>query len=236
MQRNWRHSEDYAFTRELSPALWAWQFLRRNPDYRKDYEWFIDTWQALEADYGKAPERDFAHWKLDPRAYAPQEMTQDFCDEDRSCASPDGDQVLIECAMGAKWGFYKFPNSPDIEFPQVPEKLIWREPDIVLPAINAEPAPYEMDIRLDLRLPINGQLELLKQQMVVRRKQISSQGEGWNQQSLVRYLRLLDATGDIATAQNELYLDSVARFEDDALQVKRLLKGGYRLLSISKIR
>lgn len=236
MQRNWRDPQDYTFTSELSPELWAWQFLRRNPDYQHDYAWFIETWQALEADYGRAPERDFAHWKLDPRAYAPAGMTRDLCEDDKSCASPDGDQVLIECAMGARWGFYKFPNSPEVEFPAVPEKLLWREPHIDLIEPAGEPAPHEFDIRLDARLPVKQQMELVKNRLVQRHKQFFSQPDGWTQQTLTRYLRLLDAGADIEAAQNTLYLDSSTCFEDDSQQVEKLLDGDYRLLAISRIR
>ena len=31
----WRNPDDYAYTRELSRELWAWEFLRRDPEYRK---------------------------------------------------------------------------------------------------------------------------------------------------------------------------------------------------------
>ena len=39
----------------------------------------------------------------------------------------DEDKVLIECWMGSKWGFYKFPLSPDTDMPLIGEQLLWRE-------------------------------------------------------------------------------------------------------------
>lgn len=37
-RRNWRDIADYAFTEELSFLGWGWEFLRRNPDYQRDYK------------------------------------------------------------------------------------------------------------------------------------------------------------------------------------------------------
>ncbi len=39
----------------------------------------------------------------------------------------DGDKVLIECAMGARWGFYKFPPAPQDADPVGERRLVWRE-------------------------------------------------------------------------------------------------------------
>lgn len=65
----------------------------------------MQTWLVLEADYGAPPERDSQAWKADPRAYlnVAEDCTADDC-------SVDQDKVLIECALGAKCGFYQFPR------------------------------------------------------------------------------------------------------------------------------
>ena len=237
MQRDWRNPDDYAFTRDLSPELWAWQFLRRNPEYRKDYDWFISAWRELEADYGVAPNRDFSRWKLDPRAYAPDEMTQGFCEEDKSCASPDGDKVMIECAMGAKWGFYKFPNPPDIEFPDVPDKLIWRELDIQAREPASETQTYETDLRFDLRLPLSEQLTSARRQLISRQRRFQQRGEGFSIDRLTRYLRLIDA-GD---SNNHEIADQLYEGNKEILEKHRQLstiicQADYRLLAISTIK
>lgn len=59
----------YSHCTGLTRDQWAWEFLRRNPDYQADFRRFIALWQALEADYGAPPNRDFQRWKRDPRAY-----------------------------------------------------------------------------------------------------------------------------------------------------------------------
>jgi len=61
----------YALCATLTRDQWAWEFLRRNPEYQSDYRTFITLWRALEADYGAPPHRNFSQWKLDPRAYGP---------------------------------------------------------------------------------------------------------------------------------------------------------------------
>lgn len=235
MQRDWRNPNDYRFTETLSPELWAWQFLRRNPEYRRDYEWFISNWRALEADYGKAPDRDFAKWKLDDRAYAPDEMTQGLCENDKSCASPDGDRILIECAMGAKWGFYKFPNAPDVEFPAVPGQLLWREQDTWLPDMNHPAKPHEIDVRLDLRLPSQQQLMELKRLMAVQQSAYQK-SRGWNMERLCRYLRLLDADNEETLIRQMLYADNAGEYERDLRQARDLRDSDYRLLVIGIIK
>ena len=45
----------YAPCAGLTRDQWAWEFLRRNPDYQRDYRAFIAIWRALEADYGAPP-------------------------------------------------------------------------------------------------------------------------------------------------------------------------------------
>jgi len=231
--RDWRNPDDYAFTNDLSSELWAWQFLRRNPGYRKDYDWFVTAWRALEADYGVAPNRDFPRWKLDERAYAPDEMTQNFCDNDKSCASPGGSKVMIECAMGAKWGFYKFPNSPDIEFPDVPGKLIWREFDLRVAKPAGEAQSFEIDLRFDLRLSLYEQLRSARQQLIIQQRQ--QQGDEFGVDTLTAYLRLIDArdSSDHEILE-QLYEGDLERLAGSRQRAFELCEKDYRLLLVKK--
>ncbi len=79
MTRDWHNAEDYTYTAHLNRAQWAWEFLRRHPGYRADWQWFWQTWRALEADYGAPPQRDFARWKRDPRAFRQESGTAGGC-------------------------------------------------------------------------------------------------------------------------------------------------------------
>lgn len=186
---------DYAHCASLTRDQWAWEFLRRNPDFQTDYRQFITLWQALETDYGTPPKRDFSRWKLDPRAYGPLQGRDALGSPSGELCLGENDRILIECWMGAKWGFYKFPLDPERTTPPSPDELSWRPP----PAPGTPPdAPFRLDISFDLALPLPPQLETAKFRLASRvaelrreglaaPKTVANQRESWT-----RMLRLLD--------------------------------------------
>lgn len=166
-------TDAYAYCAVLTRDQWAWEFLRRNPDYQSDYRRFITLWHALEADYGAPPHRDFSKWKRDPRAYGPLpgDVERD-APSGELCVGED-DRVLLECWMGAKWGFYKFPLDPGRGTPPDPDELSWRPPP--------QPAPHldeacRLDVSFDLSLPLPPQLEAAKFRLVGRAAELRRQG------------------------------------------------------------
>jgi hypothetical protein len=66
---DWRRPLAYVSTEGLDAAHWAWEFLRRNPRYQADWQILDAVWQALEARYGRPPDRDFCARRLDPCAW-----------------------------------------------------------------------------------------------------------------------------------------------------------------------
>jgi hypothetical protein len=66
---NWHSEPDYEFTAALTCKGWAWEFLRRNPDYRSAYASFLDEAKAVEFEYG-------ADWRTNPeaRTYIPPKL------------------------------------------------------------------------------------------------------------------------------------------------------------------
>jgi hypothetical protein len=66
---NWRRQETYDYIDQLSPAGLAWEFLRRNADYRRDYDRLMPDTRM------QANEALTAHWGLrfpdrsDPRRH-----------------------------------------------------------------------------------------------------------------------------------------------------------------------
>ncbi len=156
----------YAYCATLTRDQWAWEFLRRNPQYQADYTQFIAIWRALEADYGAPPNRDFTRWKQDPRAYGPLDAatTETLNPISGDLCIGEDDRVFIECWMGAKWGFHKFPLDPERVVPG-PDELSWRPP----PQSDVEVGePYRLDIRFDLSLPLPPQLDAAKFRLVCR--------------------------------------------------------------------
>lgn len=212
----------YAHCETLTREQWAWEFLRRNPEYQADYRQFIDIWQTLEAEYGTPPHRDFLRWKQDPRAYGPlpgdteraiESATGEFC-------LGENERVFIECWMGAKWGFYKFPLDPQRDMPPglhppppTGERPVWHKgadagPNPIdeisfrpppAPAPRKPDDPYRLDIAFDLSLPLPPQLEAAKFRLVGRAAELRRAGHtaplsvASQRTAWTRLLRVLDA-------------------------------------------
>ncbi len=56
MPQEWRSEAAYAYLNDLTPAELAWEFLRRNPEYRRDYR--------ATAAQAELPESLIAQWGL----------------------------------------------------------------------------------------------------------------------------------------------------------------------------
>ena len=170
---------DDSLYKQLDIGQWAWEFLRRNPEYRADYDEFIATWQALEAEYGAPPNRDFFRWKQDPRASRP--AWDPSLSTGAACVTNDEDQQLIECWMGAKWGFYQFPQNPDWSALQLATPINWRPP----PAFDlrsGDDSPNRQKLNFDLSLPLPAQLEAARQWLIGEQIKLRRQGQPvpWN--------------------------------------------------------
>ena len=195
---DWSDCDAYSFTQSLTREQWAWEFLRRNDDYIRDYAWFIQTWQELEKDYGKPPNRDFQRWKKDPRAYRSAKELEHAYESTDCAGEDDGTMLLIECCMGARWGFYMFPQDPGLSAAQLAEPICWHpcEPAVeVLSGSDSASDDYQLDLRFDLSLPLKSQLDKARQILGARRKTIKSQLQSSINNSIVlwtRCLRLLD--------------------------------------------
>lgn len=236
-QRNWRQPEDYAYTEVLETGQWAWEFLRRNKGYQQDWQWFYDRWQALESRYGKPPERDFQRWKNDSLAYRKLE------DADGDCLV-ELDSVLIECWMGEKWGFYKFPLDPATEQPRIGEQLSWRELEESAHVVKGAGSLYleghagRIALGFDLELPLRSQFETakrflqmhqarLRREGVLTLQSVSSHSEKWT-----LMLRLLDGLragedlGDIYTVIGQGSAEGTAA--NLLAETEALVNGGYR--------
>jgi hypothetical protein len=231
----WNEPECYACTHSFDGAQWAWQFLRRNPQYQAEWSAFNQVWAALEAAYGRPPQRDFCAWRADPRAWV---SVQDCPDGD---CRVDRDKVLIECAMGARWGFYKFPASPADDDPVGGQRLQWRQQvDEGIPVVGHDDHewlgddPARVALGFDLALPLRDQFERAKRalQLMQRRRQKSGQVKAVSLKTqraeLTLMLRLLDAE---AAAVDEASLSTIS--EDWRVMLERaheLRDGAYRRL------
>lgn len=196
---NWREPGIYEYTHALNADQWAWEFLRRNNDYRSDYQWFIQTWQTLEQRYGKPPRRNYSRWQQDPLAWRISSSQQ----TDQDCTM-DGERLQIECWMGQKWGFYKFPNDPSLCAPITADQLAWRETHTEAALITDEnKTSYLTDhsrvaLGFDLSMPLKQQWDDSRKILAILQRQllknspdkicrIATQRASWN-----TCLRILD--------------------------------------------
>ena len=224
----WRDHARYAALAGLPLTCLAWEFLRRNPDYRRDYAWFMETWQALERDYGRPPQRDFHRWRQDPRAWR---------------AGAAGEDLLIECWMAERWGLARFPLDPTLASHRLEAAPAWHELAVSLQGDGDEDAAaeYRPLLRFDLRAPLEKQMDEARRILMARQRQLrrAARLEPAGAQAgdvLVAYLRLLDAeaggvSADAAVAA--LGADHVLpeAAPDDLLARARALRDGdYRFL------
>lgn len=235
---DWKNPDDYTFCETLSREQWAWEFLRRNPDYRHEWAEFIATWRALEADYGKAPNRDFQRWKADPRAY----VLEDEIDCDSDSCKVDDNKVMIECHLGARWGFYKFPLDPATDTPEIGEQLLWREVLRGAREVTVDEAAWlaqegHIALGFDLDLPLREQLEVAKRHLQALQHRFRRSGGVMRTirsetGRLVLMLRLLD--GSESGAGDEALASQLPDCGDDCREILaeavRLRDGGYRQL------
>ena len=172
---DWRNANDYSFAAQLNAGQWAWEFLRRNAGYQSDWHWFSAAWKRLEARYGKPPARDFQAWQRDPDAYR-------VVDDSAGDCRVDEDKVLIECWMGSKWGFYKFPLDPATDQPRIGEQLSWRpvpeEVSVIDVADPADPGEdvFRLALAFELDLPLRPQLEVAQRFLQRRQAYLRKQG------------------------------------------------------------
>ncbi len=233
----WRDPQSYAYTETLTAPLWAWEFLRRNPVYQQERAAFWRTWQALEADYGTPPQRDYLRWKQDPRAYVQAtDAAGDGCRIDQ-------DKVLIECALGERWGFYQFPQDPALRADELVGGITWREPPREVHRVIDGGDPFigagdgRLALGFDLRLPLREQLERAKRhlQMLQRRGVREGSLRMHTVKSLrgewLLALRCLDAQAAGADAQSvavSLNKVDAQAYERYLQEGQRLRDGGYR--------
>jgi hypothetical protein len=222
---------------ELTAAEWAWQFLRRNPEYRADYAWFIGLWRELEATYGAPPKRDFFRWRQDPRAWRSE---ADLTDCPSEGCGVEGDKVLIECWMGAKWGLRKFPIDPALERPQPGVVLDWREQVMETPILAMASQDYlqrqgsKIALGFDLALPLEPQLAQAKRQLIAVRRGLDKAGflpprtlaagcDAWTTQ-----LRLLDGAAADAGLEELSEILNLVEIEQALAEARTMASAGYR--------
>lgn len=214
--RNWRDPDEYAFTEDLKPWQWAWQFLRRNPKYRDDFQTILEKFNAREDEYSQRVSKRLA----------PGEEPESI---------PNA-----ECRR--KWFIWYYLN-PKIELPTTDPFV--EIVDLYMSNTHLWPLqPHEATLRLDLQLPLVPQLELARAILAPRQRNMSKRGElklrqpRRHRHKWPLYLRLLDGVEVGASYKDLAWIlpsppradDQLQekRVDDHLKQAKRLYKKGYR--------
>ncbi len=227
---------DNAYTEKLIKEQWAWEFLRRNSEYQRDYTIFIHRWRALEADYGKfvkLTDREIILWQSDLRSLANEwdsEMTllEEFPDGEENNASQE--TVQIEEWMGVKWGFSSFPLDPEIQALAIPNDLKWREQKIDLDDIrfDAQDTDPIAQVNFDLRYSLTDQLDAAHKDLMILTGQLQRLGKvklvaADHYQEWLQQLELLDDA--------ELFKQSS---DEQQLAATEMCQSGYRKILLMR--
>ena len=194
---DWRNAAEYFFPTDFPDYRWAWEFLRRNPEYRKDWEAALTRFLAGTG--------EFAANLFDPQEFM--------------AFLKGGGMVVV---TGENWP--DNPEDPGFYLP-VEEAERWRLDHIVNPA-TAEPTSlfFDLDfgtvhrmrkgasfkalgpafpiVQFDLRLPLKKQLEAIVEPLdrtrvllgIAKPHRVKHHRKLWP-----LYLRLLDADLDKRT-------------------------------------
>jgi len=220
---DWRNPADYEYTAELTPRLWAWEFLRRHPVYQKAWREFQAAKSALEAAGAEPDEETRLRFnKAAQLAYRPFGLVE-----------PADPELSVEdlYQQGKKVGFHVLGGL--------------RIVDMV--AIQGPPGdpwpgyPEFVCLRFDFTRPLNRQIELAREYLRGCERILRERGRLRVHRPTVRprpdqftlYLRLLDAWragatfGQMGQALFPAARDKAGSAEGALETAKALVNGGY---------
>ncbi|MFB6225361.1 MAG: transcriptional regulator domain-containing protein, partial [Candidatus Paceibacteria bacterium] len=177
IRKDWRNPEEYDFTEELDFLGWAWEFIRRNPEYQRDYYLQLnDKEEFYELNSEDYPDMSF--FEICEKKWGIQEFVD-----------PEDDHPNI-----------------DISLSNIPSPGLYGNDYIKAELDESSGQPNVVWYRFDLNYKIPGQTEKAKEYLEKRKaafeklrpeignKEFSNKklhhtiGEGW-----VTHLRALDA-------------------------------------------
>jgi len=199
-------SIDYNYTKKHDKEQWAWEFLRRNPEYQRDYKQFIHRWHTLEDLFGKGNERDDQAWRNDIRSLANEWDSELTLLEQLPGAERDNttqEPVQIDVWMQQKWGLDCFPIDPEDNSAEAFEKIQWGDQKIDLDDIrfDAQTTDPIAQVNFDLRYSLHDQLEAAHKDLI----------------TLTGQLQRLGKVKLVASDHYEEWLDQIKLLDDEVL-------------------
>jgi hypothetical protein len=205
---DWRNPGDYSFPRNFPTYRWAWEFLRRNPDYREDWSTVLSRFRSKTGEF-----KDYKDWKerllRGERLVLAGELWSD---------NPDDPLFYFPVEEAEKWGLRVLVNPStdhpaDLGFHPGGTMRVLEEGA----SLKSRGPAYPIVV-FDLRYQLEPQFEAFAPRLEHVRKSLGiklKQDKHKHHRKLwLRYLRLLDADLDRRTPRQ---IADVLQHEDDGV-------------------
>ena len=171
---DWRKPEDYETLKEYSMDKWAWEFLRRNPEYCREYRKLTEGMKAVQKEMA-AFYPGCQKWDL-----------QSWLDPDREYQAPKFTPV--------RGGYEADITAQDLQIVTTNEGTVFK--------LDQYETTGEILFRFDTRKPINPQIEAAKKELLELQRNQSGERQAIikpRRGEWITLLRVLDATAAGAT-------------------------------------
>jgi hypothetical protein len=204
--RNWHNPDDYRFPRNFPAYRWAWEFLRRNPDYHSDWSNALSRFRSKTGEF-----QEHEDWV--ERLRRGEDLV--FPD-DLGADNPDDPLFRLPVGEVKKWGLRVLVNPladhpADLGFHPGGTLHVMKEGA----SLKSRGPAYPIVV-FDLRYQLKPQLKALESRLEHAQKSLGlKQAKPKHHRKLwPRYLRLLDATLDGRTPRQ---ITDVLQHEDDSV-------------------
>lgn len=244
---DWKSVADYPSPDTTTETEWAWQFLRRNPEFQRDYDELVRPFAG--AGFGMHLLEDLNCCICDPPAL-PSETRDQYWERIQRDGITEYKAITKPWCMAQKWGLEDIPPAPEDKKGRKPPGLSV----IIRPVfrsiqskcmvgdnpISTDTRSTDAWFRFDLSLPLEKQLERAKQWLTSEQKYLQSKGDvevraKRNHVARYReYLRILDADqadADIKDMATVVFPDVANEYPDylGSKKVRNALSAAKRL-------
>lgn len=218
---DWRNPDDYEFPEDFSVIRWAWEFLRRNPKYRQDWQATLGRYLAKEGEF-MSTQQTIDLIMSGKAAEIPIPELVHVPDDDYA---PDHPSFAISSHRALEdWCLSYGYLNPDQDAPAL---LHFRDPEgnVITNRPKTEQSPSLVWARFNLRRPIKPQLEGVSKTLLEVQAALKASFGGIRRPKGHRalwplYLRLLDARND--GAQQKKVAEHLSRERADAIDEKEI--------------
>ncbi len=163
MRPNWRNADEYPRVDNTSPCIWAWEFLRRNPDYIEDWTTFKASIGEYADRYPNLAKEEMAKFLIDRRYQHVVETGSALTGDYRKTTTS------LMNWHGRKWGLMQIAD-PDAPYDQRTHRWIDAAGLLTFPHEGFDfDDPRYMAVAIDLTLPLEDQLDQVRSHYKIHR-------------------------------------------------------------------